>query len=286
MPRLLVLPPASGAWPEIEGDERAILDPSRGPEWPSSVALIRRERTSLSRFFGYADVLHAPHLWLGLVAEIAERAGGDAAFLCPPLPDTVRGRETFDALLRVVRPASALVPSEAWRKGFGLVAEVLPPGEQKADLAALGRAAKWLRLVDAEHVRRVDPRQHRTIGSILGARTVGEDERLRAGIAHGTIAVIDGTRLHTIADRWPDEREITRATLALRVKNHTAHLAAEFVGTVGVLERGREEVGHVRLERLDADGLTLRSTADPEAPFDRLRLGRLRIDGSGREITR
>ncbi len=260
------------------------LDPAdadHGP--PARVTLVSGGVVRAWRFIGSTDPGADP---IGLVCaawSLLNDAPPGTPILAPPVRESPVHRHLALSLAQALRPERIVVP-----RASGLERWPWPVGAEEADATPdlpplvrdAQRRARWLELRERA-TSQIVPLD--TVG-VLGAR-FGSGHRFRTTDWEGHAEAGAGTLL-LIGDGEPDE-----AAGTLMAQSQASRMVVNSPRTYDGLvcafaHQDGEDFAMGIVDRLDLERreFTVLSDAVPPAPVRLLRLGRLRVDGSGREV--
>jgi hypothetical protein len=280
----LLVTDARFSWREFAAEKpRVNLDVAAaesGP--PGRVTAWSDGKLRAMRFVGTTDPALNPLAILSAYPALAQATDADSWVATPSLPDTPFGRHFGLSLAALVRPSRVLTPA-----GSGLHKWPWPVGAEETDLPhelpplvrEAQRRAQWMALLDRSTLHTV------WLGEValLGAR-LGSGRRVETPTAWAEVA---GSTLHVVADQALDDAQVSSLMDAAHADKTSSAKPSDYAGLVcSFAHQDGEDFGLGVIEALDVqtETLTVRNEAVAGAMPRIVKLGVLRIDGSGREL--
>ncbi len=295
--RTVLLAATSTSWREwlkehLGTRDLLVLDPA-DPNWgtPARVTLVRDDKVIGWRFVGTLDVGKNP---LGTVAGLVTllpEASPDLVVLMPKYRPVPIVRQVLTLMAQLVRPDEMLVHA-----GQGIPPEIWPIGPEWIEaedefptmVQAAQRRARWIELIERceDHELAID--EVETEGARLGA-----GDRLLSDVVRDLVpaetfrAETMGPSLFLVTKGELDDHALNR----LMNTTHTSrvHVATplDYSGRLCSFARQNSDdfgMGMIESFDLKTGRIHVRCEAVPPAPVRLLKVGLMRIDGSGVEL--
>jgi hypothetical protein len=267
------------------------LDPADANyEAPGQLVLFRGERPVVRRFFGSLDPARAPHVLVHTLASAMAQLGDSPlvqAYAYRPSPLL---RQTLLLLAQLLQPERILIAegTSLDQSGFPIGPETVALGAAFPPLVqGAQRKAHWMKLLEQSSDQEVDLSRVTLEGARLGS---GQDctSTIQGVLRNAPIARAEtcGSSLLLVSPQDLDETEIARAMDATSSRRvHLTHPDAYQRVLCSFARQSGEDFAMGVVEQIDWERWTarVRSTAVPPAPVRILRLGSIRLDGSGNE---
>ena len=258
---------------------------------PGKLTLLRGEKVLYQRFFGGSDLQHAPHVWLGALHEGLTHTDRPLIIQFPLHRPTPLAWQTILLGLQIAKPTEILVA-----EGTQIDLNAFPIGPEIVELdkafptmvQQAQRKAQWMALTERCKTHDLDLRSVSIEGARLGSgRRLDPTERSRLNL-EDCLVEITGSTLLVVSGREIEDWVVSRA---LDFSHCTkAHLVdpAWFEGLFCAFARqSGEDFGYGFIRSFDFENLrmTVSNTAEPPTPVRILRLGSIRVDPKGVELT-
>lgn len=294
--RTLLIGSQTGVWrdwlAEQLGGRRFVgLDPadaSRGT--PGRLAVFEGESTLAWRFFGSLDARRAPHVLAARLPALLEAAGPEAVVeLFPYRPGPLR-LQLARLVAELVLPEAILVDRRCRLEPHGWpapITEVELPEPLPASVLAGQRKARWLQMIELGEAHELDLRRTAIEGARLGSGIPVPLENLRKyGFQDPVHAEASGSTLYVISNAEVEDVEISRALDAVHASKAVVASPRSFENLLCSFARENgEEFGIGRVIRLEMPLIHVMATAVPPIAVPLLKLGGLRVDSEGRELS-
>jgi hypothetical protein len=265
-----------------------ILDPGDATHGPAAqLWLLRDGKPAASRFFGSTDPLRAPHVILAALFDFLKMAD-DPIIVAPPYRPTPLLRQLLDIIAYTAKPERIVVAegTELSLLGWPVGPETIaaPDAFPRIVLDAQ-RKAQWLKLIERTHRHELPMSQLSIQGSRFGSAVPITNQIDSDLVLHAEVC---GANLFLVSEGDLDEDIMGRALdIAHASKAIVAH-PEEYKNLLCAFGReSGEEFGIGMIEEIDFRGRMIYACADavPPVPVRILKMGTLRVDPNGRELT-
>lgn len=243
----------------------------------------------LRRFYGSLDPLRSPHVLVGAITAALAMLDEDAIIQFWPYRRTPLAWQTLRLALDLLKPDSMMVsPDLIDLPGLPEATAIELPEALPPSLQASQRKARWGSMMQQAEKHTIDLTETRIYGGRIGSGTrLDPNQRRHAGIGNALYAELSGGTLLIVADAEIEEHEAASAldyVHAGKVSIVDPNAYDDLL--VGLARVNGDELGIGRIESVDWTALrmTVMATAVAPAPVNRLLLGSLRLDPSGREL--
>lgn len=267
------------------------LDPSDANHGlPARFTFWRGDKPLLWRFYGSLDPRRFPHVLIGGLAEMLQRASDDAVVQLFPFEPSPVLRHLAILTAQLVQPSEILIS-----KGTAIDFSGWPVGPEEIDLPpalpiivqAAQRKAHWLKLVEECGPHEVDLRQVSVEGARIGAgKPLTANQLEKTGIQGALYGEVCGGTLMLVTDDPPNEDCLSRSLAMFHcAKGHIVATTAYNDLMCSFARQDGEDFGTGLVQRIDFEARKahILCTATAGAPVRILRLGALRVDLHGRE---
>lgn len=287
MPRTLLLADAKHSWRDFLEHHPAPLldlDPARADDaTPGWVTLHLPNRTQIRRFIGTLDARRDPLALLEATAALLPQLPENAHVLLFPWSDTPVGRKLSLSIARLIQPERIVAPESApfLRNPWPVGPEELALPTDLPEIARQAqRRALWHKFLA----------QSASLALALGPVRL-EGTRLGTGHRHPDLhgwAESSGKTLLWITDSKPDQAATAQALRIAEADKAILVHPKDIAGRVAACSReDGEDLAPAVIEFFDlASGhFTLRVPQTFNSPVHVLRIGLLRVDPTGKELT-
>lgn len=285
MPGTLLVPSPGLILPFNEKEEAILLDPEEYSYGPACrLLLVKGGKVQAWSFVGSLDPLRQPlALFSGLQALLA-KAGPSPTVRLFPVKPTPLALQTALEIGQILQPERVLTTAGAGldRLPWPVGAEALNGDKAPPDMVPEARRRReFSTLTDAQHLHPFDWTSGGLMGGRLGRGTALPrlDDLVWAEAMGGTLFVISPEPLAE-----PEVRRMLEDTGCDKVQ---AASPDDYRGLlVGLARQDGSDFGLGIIEKLDLvkRSLLIRSSFPPETPIPILKLGGLKLDGSGRPV--
>lgn len=277
----------------LRGRAFICLDPAEQVQGvPGRLVLYLDARPVWTRFVGSLEFSRAPHILVAALASVAARVPDDLVVQSFDYRPSPLARQTLLLVSQILQPDEIFIA-----EGTEVDQSIFPIGPTEVVLeSALPSIAKdaqrkalWMKLEERCHPHEVDLRTTFLDGTRLGSgHVLANGPRSELNLSETDHCEVCGRTLLAVVEQYWDESKISKALDITGTSRAVIAHPNDYNGLVCALARASgEEFGYGFVESVDwrSRRMKIRADAIPPVPIAQIRLGTLRVDSKGRELS-
>jgi hypothetical protein len=297
MSRKVLISHPGASWREYLKDSRGkadllCLDPSDPVlGQPARICLMRGDRPVYERFYGSLDAGRSPHVLIAAMVEALAIAREELVIQMFGYRPTPVLRQTLLLALQLIKPDEILIAA-----GTAIDTDGFPIGPEEILLdkafphivQVAQRKAQWLSLIERCESHTIDLRSTTVEGGRLGSGTPMDEYQKTKLDLHNSHVEVAGSTLFVVTDSIYDDEVVARALDTTHTTRAHFIAPAIYNGLLCAFSKSSgQDFGFGYVDHIDFINLraSIFSTAVPPVPVRILRLGSLRIDRKGNELS-